>query len=225
MSITYFQQLPNFEYNSRLPGEESIGDYTTVKNFFRRIKLSDNTFAQTSMFAKFDIVGDQRPDNVAYEVYEDPSLDWLILAANNVLNVYSEWPLTQQDFHNFLMDKYGSHEEIYAVKEYRTQRVTDSLGKIILMEGKVVPQNFSITFYDSGRKTEETRTTITDEYTNYDYEQSLQDDKRSIFIVKPQYLQVIFDEMEDEIPYKEGGTQYVSPTLKRAEDIRLYGSY
>ena len=39
------------------------------------------------------------------------------------------------------------------------------------------------------------------------------------------YDQVIFDEMEEEIPYKEGGTQYVSPTLKRAEDIRLYGSY
>ena len=36
------------------------------------------------------------------------------------------------------------------------------------------------------------------------------------------YLNVIKDDMRDIMPYQKGSTEYISRTLKRAENIRLY---
>ena len=58
--------------------------------------------------------------------------------------------------------------------------------------------------------------------TNYQYEEDVNNKKRRIFLIKPIYLNVVFDDMEEMMVYKEGSTQFVSETLKRADDIRLY---
>ena len=50
----------------------------------------------------------------------------------------------------------------------------------------------------------------------------IEDDKRNIFALKPRYLNVIKDDMEDLMTYKKGSTEYINETLKRAENIRLY---
>ena len=62
----------------------------------------------------------------------------------------------------------------------------------------------------------------TTEVTNYVYEERIENSKRNIWLLKPQYLPVIRDDMEIIMQYKEGSTQYVSETLKRAENIKLY---
>ena len=46
--------------------------------------------------------------------------------------------------------------------------------------------------------------------------------KREIFILKPEYISVVLDDIEDITKYKKGSTEYVDETLKRAENIRLY---
>jgi len=58
--------------------------------------------------------------------------------------------------------------------------------------------------------------------TNYDYELDKENKKRDIFILKNSYLNVIFNDMDQIMPYKKGAAQYVSDTLKRGENIRLY---
>ena len=58
--------------------------------------------------------------------------------------------------------------------------------------------------------------------TNYEYENQLQEDKRNIFVLKPRYLNVVFNDMDDIMPYRRGSQQYVSETLKRGDNIRLY---
>ena len=58
--------------------------------------------------------------------------------------------------------------------------------------------------------------------TNYQYEEDVNNKKRRIFLIKSIYLNVVFDDMEEMMVYKEGSTQFVSETLKRADDIRLY---
>ena len=58
--------------------------------------------------------------------------------------------------------------------------------------------------------------------TNYQYEQDINDKKRRIFLIKPIYLNVVFDDLEEMMEYKKGSTQYVSKSLKRADNIRLF---
>ena len=80
--------------------------------------------------------------------------------------------------------------------------------------------DFSITFYDGniGYKT----LTPVKPITNYQYEEKINDAKRNIYLLKPEYQQVVRDDLESLMSYKEGSTQYVNETLKRAENIRLY---
>ncbi len=219
---SYFRQVPDLEYVSRLPNSQSISDYITVKNLFKRGKLREDIFENLQFFTKYKIVGNERPDNVAYKLYGDETLDWVVLLSNNILNVQTEWPLSQQGFDNFLLEKYGSYDQIYAVHHYETNEIKNTNGILIIPAGLQVPSNFTTTYYDSILGRQVTQRNFTRAITNFEYEQKLQDDKRNIFILKPTYLNVVFNDMEEIMPYKKGSQQYVSENLKRGDNIRLY---
>ena len=338
---SYFRQVPDFEYVSRDPNQRQISEYATVKNLFRRGKLRDDIFGNLSYFTKYKIIGDERPDNVAYKIYNDETLDWVILISNNILNIQSEWPLPQTIFDKVMLEKYGSYDELYSgIHHYETQEIRDSSGNLILPAGIIMPnqwksgngfiegykgvgiisrliyqgdvevvidqnlldlkQNLIITIQgavdesingsfeikslerrdtnDDGiedqirfkiditgtpptsgngielqvtgsESIEFTSTTplqqsnnyfyeyydnnlqiqtlipsasVLTPITNYEYESQLEDEKRNIFVLKPQYLNVVFNDMEEIMQYKKGSTQYVSRTLKRGDNIRLY---
>lgn len=216
----YFSQLPDFEYVSRLP-DARISDYVPVKNLFKKGKLREDIIEQTAIFTKYKIKGDDRPDNVAQELYGDPNLDWVILASNNILNVYDEWPMTQVNFENYLLDKYITYENINAIRYYETTEVKNKAGAVITPAGLQVDSNFSVTYYDAVEEGYNTKYPVTS-VTNYDYEQKLQDDKRNIFTLKPRYLNIAKDDLKEMMEYKKGSTQYKSKTLKTADNIRLF---
>ena len=219
----YFSQIPDFEYVSRLPNAK-ISDYINVKNLFKRVFLREDIYQNLTFFKKYSVVGDDRPDNVAAQVYEDPTLDWLILLANNIINVQNEWPLPQEDFNRHLLDTYNDdYDKIYnGIHHYETIEVKDSNNIIIVPEGLEVGEDFSTTYYDYFIGGLTTANNITRPVTNYQYEEKIENKKREIFILKPEYISVIMDDIDDISTYKKGSTEYVDETLKRAENIRLY---
>ena len=219
----YFNLIPDFEYVSRLPNAK-ISDYVTVKNLFKRVFLREDIYQNLTFFKKYNVVGDDRPDNVANEVYEDSTLDWLILLANNIVNIPNEWPLPQEDFDRYLLDKYDNdYNKIYnGIHHYETVEVKNSNGVVIVPKGLEVSSDYNVTYYDFfiGGLTEANN--ITRPITNYKYEENLENKKREIFILKPEYISVVLDDIEDITKYKKGSTEYIDETLKRAENIRLY---
>ena len=218
---SYFSELPDFEYVSRLP-DAKISDYIKVKNLFKRGFLREDIFQNLSFFSKYQIVGDDRPDNVAFKIYQDSSLDWLVLIANNILNVADEWPMASSSFDEILLDKYGSYDTLFnGIHHHETIEVKDSSNKKIIVRGLEVESDFSITFFDQNVSEYKTLTPVIP-ITNYQYEEKINDAKRNIYLLKPEYQQVVRDDLESLMSYKEGSTQYVNETLKRAENIRLY---
>ena len=222
MAKNYFKYIPDFDYVSRLPKAQSISDYLRVKNLFKRTKISQTIFDDLTYFTKYQVIADERPDNIAYKIYGDSNLDWMVMLANNITNLQNEWPLEEQSFYRFLINKYGSEAGIETVHHYETQKVIDSKEKVIVPKGLEVPSNYSVTFLDSGTRTEQIRTNITDEITNRQYEEKIQDEKRNIFIIKPRFTGLILEEMERVMEYPKGSTQYVSPKVVRGENVRLY---
>lgn len=217
----YFSQLPDFEYVSRLP-DSRISDYIPVKNIFMRGKLREDIFQNASVFTKYKVKGNDRPDNVAFEVYGDANLDWLVLTCNNILNVYEEWPMTQINFENYLLEKYETYDNINAAHHYETTIVKNSSGVVIVPAGLEVDSNYSISFYDSVTEGMTIVSSPVTEISNYMYEERLQDDRRNIFILKQRFLNVVKDDLEEMMEYKKGSTQYMNGTLKRADNIRLF---
>ena len=218
----YFSQIPEFDYISRLPGA-NIGDYIRVKNLFKKGKIREDIFQNLSFFEKYKIIGNDRPDNVAFEIYEDSKLDWVVLLSNNILNIQTEWPLPQTDFDRFVLDKYDDYDTLYnGIHHYETEEVKNSQGVTIVPAGLQVDSSYSISYYDFFIEQQITTGNISIPITNYEYEEKVEDNKRNIFLLKKDYIGIVLNDMEEIMEYKEGSSQYVSETLKRGDNIRLY---
>jgi len=215
----YFKQLPDFEYISRINERQSNSDFIKVKNLFRRALIREDIFSDIMSFTKYKIDGDERPDAVAYKIYGDEDLDWVILAANNIINVRNEWPMTQNDFNNYLNEKYGVTGAVDEIKHYETIKVEDSKGKVFIPKGKIVDSTFKTTFTDSGTGMVITVSPV--EGISYrTYEERLQDDRRNINILESRYLAQVMDDMETVLDY-EISSEYISPTLKKGSNPNL----
>ena len=222
MANPYFRNIPEFAYVNR-DDPKSSNEYSLVKNFFKRAKLRDDIFENVAFFEKFNIKGDDRPDNVAFQVYGDPTLDWVVLMSNNIVNVQSEWPLSNENFYEYLIDKYENETKLYSgIHHYEANEVKTSNGRIIIESGTRVSVGQSVSFYDKGKNDQVTITDIALPVTNFTYEQNLNNKKREIFLLKKIYLNIVFDDLEQIMSYKEGSTQYVSETLVQGDNIRLF---
>lgn len=225
MANQYFRQVPNFQYINRNYDNKYIGNYVEVKNLFKRVKIRDEIFENLNYFSRYLIPDGLRPDNVAYEIYKDETLDWLVLLSNNILNIYDEWPLSNESFEKVMLEKYENYEKLNDIHHYETKEIKNSNGNTIMPAGIIVTEQIDIQFYDEGLDKE----VLVDSgdyiipITNLQFEEQKEDKKKSIYILKPKYLGVIYDDLSKIMEYKEGGTQFLSPTLKRADNIRIYG--
>ena len=223
MPNPYFSNLGDFLYVNRTREGRSEGDYSLVKNLFKRAKLREDIYQDLSFFTKYDVLGDDRPDNVADLIYGDPTLDWVVLLSNNIVNVQSEWPLSQGDFNRYITDKYDSEEILYSgIHHYESREVKASDGTIIIPSGARVSIGQSVSFYDELSDQQVIRTDVAMPITNFMHEDRLNNEKRSIFLLKPMYLNILFDDIEEIMANKKGSTQFVSRTLVTGDNIRLY---
>ena len=94
----------------------------------------------------------------------------------------------------------------------------------MLEKGMEVKSDFTFSYFDWWLQEQQdiTNANTVTAVTNYQYEEKIEDAKRNIFLLKARYLGVVMDDMEELMTYKKGSTQYVSETLKEAENIRLY---
>ena len=145
----YFSQVPNFEYVSRLP-DSQIGDYVKVKNIFKGVRIREDILQDLTVFEKYQIIGDDRPDNVAFNFYGESTLDWLVLKCNNIINIQNEWPMTQEDFDRHVIEKYETYDSLYnGIHHYETIEIKNSKGVVMVPEGLQVPSDWTYTFFDS----------------------------------------------------------------------------
>tara|TARA_Y100001963_G_scaffold111224_1_gene153817 strand:- start:463 stop:1125 length:663 start_codon:yes stop_codon:yes gene_type:complete len=216
----YFRNIPNFEYISRINERKSNRDYITVKNLFRRAVIREDIFTDFMAFTKYKIIGDTRPDEVAYDVYGDSSLDWVVLLANNIIHVRDEWPLSQQDYQNYLTEKYGNvTTELDKIKFYETEEIKDSKGKVFVPKGKRVDSDFTFSFLDTGTN-QLVEVSPIQGISYRTYEERLQEDKRNINLLKSEYLPIVLDDIETLLDYEQS-TEYISPSLKRGSNPNL----
>jgi len=217
---TYFRQLPDFNYvnlDSNLSSE-----YTRVKNLFKRGELRSDIFVNLAFFNKYSIVGEESPDEVSLRLYDTEEFDWVILLANNIINVRDEWPLSNDSLYNYLIDVYGSEENLQKIHHYETIEVKDDSGRVVLRKGLRTEEMYSFTYYERSTQQNVTVSNASEAISNYIDAIRKEEEKRNIFVLKPEYLNVLTNDIERIMQYKEGGEQYVSPTLKQGDNIKLF---
>ena len=213
---SYFRQLPNLDYPSLRNDRNSAYDYQVVKNIFKRAVLRDDIFDEVTAFTKYSVQGDERPDQVAYQFYNDSGLDWVVLATNNIVHVRDEWPMGNQDFLTYLNAKY-TEAQLANIHHYETKIIRDSSGTLIQPEGKTVPAGYTVNFLDNGVLRSESSLTS---FSFLEHETNLNDAKRDINILKVEYLGLFLENFADIMEYKPSN-QFVTDKLKKTENPRL----
>ena len=223
--MAYFKELPNVLYQSFLKSKNSSLDYVEVKNLFRRVKLRDDLQNVFTMFDKYEIPIGFRPENVAEDYYGSDELDWVVLITANIVHMRNDWPLDDQELYEFALNKYGSEGGLSETHHYETKEIKDSRGHVILPEGKVVQSDFKVTYWNSidgetgsyvTSSTTDTRTGIA----NYVYETRLNNEKRSIYLLKREYLQDFLNDFRDIMVYGRS-SQFVDDELIRTENTNI----
>lgn len=97
MASSYFKNFPTIVYSGSL-----------VTNIIARAKIDSSVRDKTAVFFPYTVREGERPDTIASNYYEDPNFAWLIYYANETLDPYFEWPLSGNEFKEFIQRKYGS---------------------------------------------------------------------------------------------------------------------
>ena len=170
----YFESFPRISYNLTGVNENTV----TVTDIFRRIKIRDKLADNIVLFDKYDVAEGEKPEDIAYKMYGDADYFWVVTLINNVVNRYYDWPLPEYAFQQFVADKYINPDGIHHYE------ITQSSGK----QTGDGPADYS-------HKLEVNSDTAgAQSVSNIEYERRLQDEKRQIRILLPQYLPAFEDE-------------------------------
>ena len=199
--MAYFDLFPNVELPSYSEKRSSSYDTIIVKNLFKRGKVREDFFQNVAAFNKFMVEGDDRPDNVAYQLYEDDQLDWVVLLSNNIINVRDEWPMSQYDFQRYIDNKYDP-VQLGQIHHYETKEIRLPDGVLALQAGLDYNINDVVSI------------------SNLEYEIKKNDDKRSIYVIRPEYVNIIITDMREIMKY-EDSSQYISRKLKKGDNLRI----
>jgi hypothetical protein len=170
----YFDAFPRMKYN--LSGVN--GNQKLVTDIFRRVKVRSKIKDNVSMLDKYDINEGDSPETVAYKAYGSTDYFWVVTLLNNIINRYYDWPLDEYVFQQYCKDKYDNAEGIHHYE--KTQLSGPQTG-----EG---PADYSHKI--ECNSTEPGAEAVS----NIQYERRLQDKKRQIQVLLPQYLPAFEDE-------------------------------
>ena len=232
--MAYFEELPNISQPSLLPDSNKVEDRVIVKNIFKRSKLRTDVDQAITAFNYYYVEDNQRPDVLAQALYGDSELDWVVLTTNNITNVRDQWPLSHNDLNSHLLSKYGSETNILGIHHSETIKIVDEYNREVLKGGLEVDANFTFTFVGTvtsftgglirvnfGGSSSNTVTPVVS-ITNYDYEVKVNEEKRKIRILKPQFLGAFLTEHRQIMKYKQS-SNYISKTLKGTDNPRISG--
>lgn len=92
MSIDrYFDKFPVINYSNN-----------TIVDITKRVALLDKVSRNPYVFYPYDIVSDERADQLSSRYYEDSYKSWLLYLSNKITDPYYEWYLTEKEFLEFI---------------------------------------------------------------------------------------------------------------------------
>lgn len=171
----YFEQFPKLTYDI-----SGTNDFKLTPDIFRRVKVRSKILNNVVLLDDYDVQEGDSPETVAFKAYGDTKYFFIVCLVNNIVNRYYDWPLDELSFQKFVADKYDNPEAIHHYE--KTQSSGSQSG-----EGPA----------DYDHKLEVNSTEPGAEaVSNIEYERRLQDKKRTIKMLDPQYLNAFVTEFK-----------------------------
>ena len=165
--MSYFEKFPLYQYDL-----EDTQNQVLITDILRRVNLKSNVAANTLVFDEYNVQDGEQPDIVARKYYGDSELHWIIVTVNNITSRY-DWPLDQVALSEFVNDKYDNPNGIHHYEINATSG--DTTKKLIVAS-------------DTDGATA---------ITNYEHEETLNDNKRRIRILDRAFVSKFTDEFRN----------------------------
>jgi hypothetical protein len=211
----YFNYFPQTAYY--LSDDNSSLDIVT--NIMSRFSFNATSKDKLVMYYKYDISDGETPEIIADKLYGSPEKHWIILSVNNIKNPHFDWPLRYNDLTKYIDIKYRgatyantantgtglswskSHTHSYYINEKRTlPSGSDTTETIIIDAATYANTNTTstvvYTLYDSSNVT---ITTTKSSISYYEYEIQANEEKRTIDILRPEFVKTIEQEFRNVI--------------------------
>ena len=166
----YFKQFPTIPYDS-----QGTGKFKDVKNLLRRVAIRSKVKTNAMVYDTYDVKNGETPESIAFKLYGDAELHWVIMLVNDITDRFHDWPMSEAQFLQYVNEKY---DNVDAVHHYEiAQSSGDTSTKI-----------------DIGTSNADypTATAIT----NFEHEQEQQDIKRKIRLLDPSFLEDFVEEFK-----------------------------
>ena len=158
----YFNNFPTIPYDSK-----GTGEFKDVKNLLRRVGIRAKVKSNTMLYDTYDVKNGETPESIAFKLYDDAELHWVVMLINDITDRFHDWPLSEAQFLQFINDKY---DNVNAIHHYEiSQQSGDKKKKINI-------------------GTDNTDYPAATAITNYEHEQEVQDNKRKIRLLDPSYI-------------------------------------
>ena len=166
----YFDNFPTIPYDSELTGQ-----FKDVKNLLRRVGVRAKVKSNASLFDTYDVKNGETPESIAFKLYGDAELHWVVMLLNDITDRYHDWPMSEAQFLQFVNEKYSN---VNAVHHYEiSQSSGDTSVKINI-------------------GTDNTDYPTATAITNFEHEQEQQDIKRKIRLLDPSFIADFVEEFK-----------------------------
>jgi hypothetical protein len=142
MAVTYFNKFPTTLYDIEGNKQQKL-----VIDIIHRANFIQSVLANIAVYYPYTITDGDTPEIIAAKYYGNSNYNWVILAANNIINPYYDWPLTYQQFQATMNSLFGD----LRIAKRTIYNYLDQYGNIIdqiTYNSLVANQRSSITVYD-----------------------------------------------------------------------------
>ena len=180
----YFRPFPTVSY--RIPGTTKSVAATNITRRFSIANFINNT---NVTFDEYYVQDGERPDSVAYDYYDDATLDWLVLLTNEIQDPYFEWVKGYEDFNKYIKSKYGSleyaqgniHHYEKIIQQNKVVMESNGNQRILPEKTLVVDYTTYVTIPANDRRA----------VSYYDFEVARNEKNRHIYLLDVNYTQLI----------------------------------
>lgn len=166
----YFRGFPTIDYNLD-------GTTREVLDFIHRWKIRDSVKDNAAGYSKWIVRDADTLFGIAKTLYGSQHYYWVIMMMNDMLDPIFDWPLNEKYLKNNIISIYGA-ENIYSHHHWEAEEDDDLFSVPV---GTIVSIDYPFNKIS---------------ISNFNYESSLNEAKRKIKLLKPEYLDQIRNERE-----------------------------
>ena len=104
--MVYFGKFPTLIYDLKVPAGAKFAEPKIVTDIFRRIAIKQNLKQVGSLFVSYSVKDEDTPEIIAHKLYGSAGLHWVVLLANEIINPFFDWPLSERKLVPFINKKY-----------------------------------------------------------------------------------------------------------------------